>query len=562
MKHRMIFGFLLPIVCFAVLTWGWLALFPQDAITVSIRLKTENRFRLSVFYCDEAGDKFNGRNVVSQNLANGGWSECNFRIPKRHISRVRFDFGSNPGLVEISKIKLCGTKPHILDLNRFTFSRDVESHSVSDGNGLVVRSGKVKPYMVYSLPLSVAAAFMPEMSIIAVIALIGVFALLLSAVLEEFCALRFCKCESTKTENLAFQPLAVSPDASNKIRNLGFICSVFVVLIHVSSGYRPQPIGSLAWWLFSPFQITYIAVPFFFLVSGYLLAGRCYEKNWFRSAMSKRLTTLLVPFVLWSLIYVVFCAAMSCVFGNASFPGVIGTLMGKSEYLGLNPLRNPMHGPLWYVRTLLFFVAASPICLWALTRRKWGVLVGTFVFSVFSPKGLACVGNFYYTLVYLFGFGRIFYFLVGMSLRLGLLKMPSRAVMDLLGWCGICLLFISNAAELFIDNAAGLFPTFVNATITRPSFFPIGLFLPLGICFAWLVVSHREWPRWLTSMAFPIYIVHWFVLDIRKQFFFSNCETFCQSLSQWVLTLALTVFVVVILGFLPKKMHNVLFGGR
>ena len=548
------FCFLLPIVCFTVLTWGWLTLFPQDAITVSIRLKTQNRFNLSVFYCDEAGDKFNERNVVSQNLANGGWKECNFRIPKRHINRVRFDFGNNPGLVEVSEIKLCGTKPHILDLNCFTFSRDVESHSVIDGNVLVVRSGKVDPYMVYSLPLSVAAAFMPERSIVPWLALIGVFALLLSAVLEELCALRFCKCESVPTENLAFQALTVSPDASNKIRNLGFICSVFVVLMHVSPGYRPQPIGSWAWWLFSPFQITEIAVPFFFLVSGYLLAGHCCEKNWFRSVMSKRLTTLLVPFVLWSLIYAVFKAVMSCTFGNDTFPHAISALIRTSEYIGLNPLRHPIHGPLWYVRALLFLVVISPICLWALTRRKRGVLVGMFVFSVFSPNYSGCAESFSYTLFYFFGFKSIFYFLLGMSLRLQLLKVPNGFVVSVLGLCGI--------VSPFICRVVALFPALATTMTTRFGNIPLHLLTPFMICFMWIVVSRKPWPKWLTSMAFPIYIVHWFVLDIRKQFFFSNCETFCQTLSQWGLTLALTICIVAILSLLPKKMHNVLFGGR
>ena len=548
------FCFLLPIVCFAVLTWGWLTLFPQDAITVSIRLKTQKRFNLSVYYCDEAGDKFNERNEVSQNLADGGWKECNFRIPKRHISRVRFDFGNNPGLVEVSEIKLCGTKPHILDLNSFTFSRDVESHSVTDGNVLVVWSGKVDPYMVYSLPLSVAAAFMPERSIVPWLALIGVFALLLSAALEELCALRFCKRESVQTGNPAFQAFPVSADASNKIRNLAFICSVFVVLMHVSPGYRPQPVGSLAWWLFSPFQITEIAVPFFFLVSGYLLAGHCCEKNWFRSVLSKRVTTLLVPFVLWSLVYVVFKAVMSCTFGNDTFPHAVGALIRTSEYLGLNPLRHPMHGPLWYVRALLFLVVISPICLWALVRRKRGVLVGMFVFSVFSPNYSGCAESFSYTLFYFFGFKSMFYFLLGMSLRLELLKVPNGFLVNVLGLCGI--------AAPFICRVVALFPALATTMTTSFGNIPLHLLTPFMICFMWIVVSRKPWPKWLTGMAFPIYIVHWFVLDIRKQFFFSNCETFCQTLSQWGLTLALTICIVAILSFLPKKMRDVLFGGR
>ncbi len=544
------FSVLLSLACFAFLTWGGLRFYPQDYVTVSIRLKSENRFVAEVFWSDEADGRFDRSKTMSKVVERGAVRECSFRIPHQAIRRLRLDFGNNPGPVEVYGVSLCGDKVCNLDLRQFTFSKDVETHTFVDGKGLLLQSRKADPFMVYVHPLDIAPAFMPEWTvIIAGLAIAWLFAVFLSTALVDL--FRKCKKSETVMSFVELHPLTISDETSNKIRNLGFVCSVFVVVMHASPGFRPMVAESWSWCLFSAFEI---AVPFFFFVSGYLLVGRFGEKGWFQSALSKRLTTLVVPFVIWSVLYVLFRAVMLFSLGKSSFGTLIIALTGKSEYLGLNPVTHPMLAPLWYVRALLFFVVASPVFLWVLMRRKWSVLVGAFLFSVFCPRYQACAGDFSYTLVYFLGLGRVFYFLVGMSFRLGLFKIPKGRWMNVLGWCGVCALLIYNAAALCLVPE--------NAVMNKFSLPIVNLSLPFLMFFAWLIIPCNRWPRWLTSMTFPIYIVHWFALEIHARLFFRDCETFCQMIFQCAWGIVLTMGIVAVLRLFPKKVYGILFGGR
>ena len=153
---------LLPLVCFVLMTWGFLWLCPQDFVTLSVRLKSENRFAAQIFWCSGADGKFDRYSAMTKTVENGDVRECSFRIPNQKVCRLRFDFGKNPGRVEVIDMRLLGAKNEILDLGKFTFSQDVESHSVTGDGKLLVSSKKADPFMVYDHPLDVAPGFMPE----------------------------------------------------------------------------------------------------------------------------------------------------------------------------------------------------------------------------------------------------------------------------------------------------------------------------------------------------------------------------------------------------------------
>ena len=537
------------------MTWGFLRLCPQDFVTLSIRLKSENRFAAQIFWCGEADGKFDRHNAMSRMVEGGAEREYSFRIPHQRVRRLRFDFGGKPGSVEVLDMRLLGAKNEILDFGKFTFSQDVESHSVTGDGKLLVTSKKLDPFMVYDQPLDVAAGFMPEWTMVAWLGVIGMFAMFLSGAVERACRRWFCKSGLNQTAMPVFRPRTMSAETSSKIRNLGFVCAIIVVFAHSSPGYRSTPVGSLAWWLYSLADVKEIAVPFFFMVSGYLLAGHVGELGWYRAAASKRLKTLLLPFVLWCLLWIayLFCSVVvSNAFGSLPLSTGLRPWMGGSEYLGLNPVQHPLLGPLWYVRALLFFVAASPVLLLLLEKWKWFFLASAFLVGAFRPGYVQCVGNLSYTFVYFLGFGRLFYFLVGMSLRLGWLKIPSGAVMKALGCCSIGLVIACNALAM---------TTLLEKDVLIRFFLEISIF-PLMFV-AWLAVSRRQWSRWLTSMSFPVYVLHWFVLDLHARFFFRYGETFGQVLFQFGFTVLVTMGIVaVIKRFFPQKVHETLFGGR
>lgn len=98
--------------------------------------------------------------------------------------------------------------------------------------------------------------------------------------------------------------MAVEATVSQKIRNLGFVCALLVVATHVSwahDGLGP----SWAVWNLVDQGVSRIAVPFFFCVSGYMLAGHFGTAGWFGNEVAKRVRSLLVPFMLYAAWHVI-----------------------------------------------------------------------------------------------------------------------------------------------------------------------------------------------------------------------------------------------------------------
>lgn len=157
--------------------------------------------------------------------------------------------------------------------------------------------------------------------------------------------------------------MTISPSISHKIKNMSFLCAALVVAIHVPPWYGG---GELSLCSIDGFMhhfvaqgVARIAVPFFFLCSGFFLAKHFSEGCWWRNAMATRVRTLLVPYFLW--------CGLSCLcrlplslytdyvtespFGT-HFVSDIGGFVGL---FGLDfTVLPPMSGALWYLRALFF----------------------------------------------------------------------------------------------------------------------------------------------------------------------------------------------------------------
>lgn len=74
--------------------------------------------------------------------------------------------------------------------------------------------------------------------------------------------------------------MTISSDVSRKIANMGLVCALLVVVIHLEN--VPQDVGSLSWAVhyFLRYILAVAAVPYFFLVSGYFLAAHANERGW------------------------------------------------------------------------------------------------------------------------------------------------------------------------------------------------------------------------------------------------------------------------------------------
>lgn len=202
---------------------------------------------------------------------------------------------------------------------------------------------------------------------------------------------------------------------SQKIANAAFIFAVFVVIIHC---YLPTN-GSVAAQFLSlvvgggaePYKgaIVRVAVPFFFIVSGYFLAMRMDEVGWWKKALMKRALTLLLPFFIFNCLYV--CVRMIAhLFLHVDDGGISKNLLGA---LGLVPWLPSALGPSWFLKSLYFCVVISPVLCMFQRRLVFVSLILLYIGLAPFPNGGGMLRRFFCWTISLEG---LFYFYVGILL--------------------------------------------------------------------------------------------------------------------------------------------------
>lgn len=184
-------------------------------------------------------------------------------------------------------------------------------------------------------------------------------------------------------------------DFRNLINRLNGFCMILIVMMHcvitVSIGGNTY----LQNFVFSTF--TRIAVPVFFIISGYLLFQH-YSLN----KILRRTRTVFVPFLLWSLITIaVFVFLQQVPFFSSYFNNQFQLTF---ESVFTRTFIKPLNGALWFLRDLYILVLLSPIIRFINKSRLCSdvVLVSLFIIWIIQPfVFLTESGLFFYTGTYL-----------------------------------------------------------------------------------------------------------------------------------------------------------------
>lgn len=375
----------------------------------------------------------------------------------------------------------------------------------------------------------------------------------------------------------------ISVYTSRKIARLSIVCAILVVYLHsYSKELSASMPGALIWWVqdFVSQGISRVAVPFFFVVSGFLLFKDFPEDGmsvqyWWLGKLRKRLKTLCVPYFAWSLLGLCSTYIMTRFASTQIYSYDVASPTWWLEVLGITtPPKFMFH--LWFIKTILLFFVFSPLIAAIVFRMPKTMLSLLFLCSVFrcgyhgdSPSNLM-------------------FFTVGMVAARNYLSKEKvgqdNCVNVLMGGVfdkiiGFRMFFTAKTVV-----CAWLAFVFLKVLMTRLGFvdlygvirltdmFEISI-MPvinmLGVAALWIGYDFLTEKQLLLDriapLSFFVYCLHWIILPwigaITKRVL-----PFHNEIMIWFVPPTLTVVIAILTGGLMRKKllqaYNVLTGGR
>lgn len=187
-------------------------------------------------------------------------------------------------------------------------------------------------------------------------------------------------------ENMNTSCTDVPPQVSLKLANMAWLCAVLIVILHVLGLGPAANTGGLVFnWVVGG-GLCPIAVPFFFLTSGWLFGRHVGEDGWWPRELKKRIRTILVPFAILSVIGFFGSNGVVVLTRLTNGQGLEGvfTVPGVLADFGLNPFDFPGHNVMWFLRVLLILAVFSPVLVALI--RKLGIAFPLTLFLLASAS--------------------------------------------------------------------------------------------------------------------------------------------------------------------------------
>ena len=183
---------------------------------------------------------------------------------------------------------------------------------------------------------------------------------------------------------------------SNKIKNISFVLTILVVILHAYN--VDNTINTISFiQTFISHGIATVAVPIFFIISGYLFFYRFEAtlENWI-SKYKKRFKSLFIPFIIWCTGWMIILYIIQLTpIGNNLFTNMVLSEFSFKEILKYTYIY-PIPFQLWYISALIECVIISPIIYYLI--KKIGQISGyiLFIFWILSilnyPIALFSIG--------------------------------------------------------------------------------------------------------------------------------------------------------------------------
>lgn len=355
------------------------------------------------------------------------------------------------------------------------------------------------------------------------------------------------------------EKLVTTVELSHRMTTMSAICAIMIVAIHCTP---IPPAGIWQWWVANMLGadgLCRIAVPWFFVASGFFLAGRWGEIGWYSQSVRKRIRTLLVPFVIWAVVGLIFnwglwygiqITGYACGVRNPMGDGV---LMGLIRAFGFDTDRMNI-GPIWYLRMLFLLVIISPIVCWCI--RRLGLLLPAVLFVIYGVYNSAIHFSDFWE--YVFSLRGLCYFTIGIAVRLGALRCFSKCISP----CGAIIMLAIGIAALGTNTVSR-----ANGLVLLENIADLIMPIPL-ICGMWVIVANVRLPSCLVENYFPLYVLHGFVIKLSIIFIvlLGYRPQMDISISLSLLRIASAVVASIVFAMLLRrcfpKLATLVFGGR
>lgn len=280
--------------------------------------------------------------------------------------------------------------------------------------------------------------------------------------------------------------------------------------------------------------LTEVAVPYFFLISGFFFfrTSYCHLES-YAKMLQKKTYTLLIPFLVWNIIWGVFLYAIGFMDWGESLTHKV-----------LHLVRSDYYGALWYVRNLMLMMVLVPIYGWIFRlKNRWiYACIGVFLLWWWWPVDCAWFST----------EGWLFFFLGGM-----LQQNDSLLEKQMPRWV-IATSFVIWFILCFAHPCWGLT---MNKICTL-----------LGIVVFWqlMVLLHgrpKEYLMPMVPMTFFIYVNHlWIVKGIKVWIAQYYPQNGIIAFAAYIVLPIITFFLLLFIGRLWNKNHpksfSIAMGGR
>lgn len=150
--------------------------------------------------------------------------------------------------------------------------------------------------------------------------------------------------------------------------------------------------------------ICRIAVPLFFLISGYLFFAKKWNMRIYKEKLKRRVHSLLIPYLLFNLIGLIIIGAFQLIVpemisGNYKTVPEYGLIDFLLAFWKMDKMNIPFVAPLWFIRNLMVVMLLSPLIYWGIKKLGgWFVLlflISWYVnFYTFAIPGTMCLAFF------------------------------------------------------------------------------------------------------------------------------------------------------------------------